>query len=121
VLTSICPIVPSADFNKTSDFYKPLGFRVTALYEEEGYLILEREGVEVHFYRSESNDPATSACMAFVRVSDARELWEEFQKLSLPLEGIPRVTPAEDKPWGICELAVVDPDGNLLRIGHILE
>jgi hypothetical protein len=27
----------------------------------------------------------------------------------------------EDKPWGLREFAVIDPDGNLLRIGQLLE
>jgi hypothetical protein len=26
----------------------------------------------------------------------------------------------EDKPWGLREFAVIDPDGNLLRIGQII-
>jgi hypothetical protein len=26
----------------------------------------------------------------------------------------------EDKPWGLREFAVVDPDGNLIRIGQII-
>lgn len=26
----------------------------------------------------------------------------------------------ERKPWGMLEFAVVDPDGNLLRIGQVL-
>jgi hypothetical protein len=27
----------------------------------------------------------------------------------------------EDKPWGLREFAVVDPDGNLLRIGQVIQ
>jgi hypothetical protein len=27
----------------------------------------------------------------------------------------------EDKPWGLREFAIVDPDGNLLRIGQVIE
>jgi len=120
MLTSICPIFPSSSFKTTSAFYEQLGFRVIALYEKEGYLILERDEVEVHFNRDDSLDPAKSVHSTFVRVTDARELSAEFQQLGLPLEGIPRVTLAEDKPWGICELAIVDPDGHLLRLGHEL-
>ncbi|MEV0686937.1 hypothetical protein AB0I35_24010 [Nocardia sp. NPDC050378] len=29
--------------------------------------------------------------------------------------GLARVTPAEDKPWGFKEFALMDPDNNLLR------
>ena len=120
MLTSICPILPSADFAVTSGFYQPLGFKKMAEYHEEGYLILQREDVELHFYRATDVDPGRSDHMAFVRVVDANLLSDQYALLSLPAEGIPRVTMAEDKPWGICEFAIVDPDGNLLRVGHIL-
>ena len=26
----------------------------------------------------------------------------------------------EDKPWGLREFAILDPDGNLLRIGQVI-
>jgi hypothetical protein len=26
----------------------------------------------------------------------------------------------EDKPWGLREFALVDPDGNLIRVGQII-
>ena len=26
----------------------------------------------------------------------------------------------EDKPWGMREFAVIDPDGSLLRIGQVI-
>ena len=121
MLTSICPIFPSADFAITSAFYEQLGFRVVALYKAEGYLILQHEEVELHFNRNDSKDPTKSEYSAFVRVVDARVLAAKFEQLSLPTEGIPRVTRAEDKPWGVCEFAIVDPDGHLLRVGHVLE
>lgn len=121
MITSICPIFPSQNFTTTKAFYKPLGFRVTAEYEAEGYLILMCDSVELHFYRSDPIDPFRSNHSAFVRVDDANELSSEYEKLNLPKEEIPRVTLAEDKPWGICEFAIVDHDGNLLRVGHILD
>jgi len=54
------------------------------------------------------------------RIEDARILSAEYAALELPNEGIPRFISVEDKPWGVCELAVVDLDGNLLRFGHVL-
>ena len=35
--------------------------------------------------------------------------------------GIPRITALEDQPWGMREFALVDPDGNLLRVGQELD
>lgn len=45
-----------------------------------------------------------------------------LEKLSpiLPTAGIPRLVRAENKPWGMRELALVDPNGNLIRAGQEL-
>lgn len=45
-----------------------------------------------------------------------------LEKLSpiLPAAGIPRLVRAENKPWGMRELALVDPNGNLIRAGQEL-
>ena len=119
MLTSICPILPSRSFEKTIEFYEPLGFKKMAVFEAEGYLILQREKVELHFFRHLEHIKEQSDHGAFVRVDNAKVLSDQYATLNLASEGIPRVTRAEHKPWGICEFAVVDVDGNLLRIGHI--
>ena len=58
--------------------------------------------------------------MCYWRVRDADQLYEEFARLDLPEKGIPRLTPPADQPWGMREFALVDPSGNLVRIGHDL-
>ncbi|MFV2054127.1 bleomycin resistance protein [Aliiroseovarius sp. YM-037] len=121
MLKSICPIFPSRDFDTTAGFYENLGFQEVSRYEAEGYLILVRAAVEVHFFRCPGHNPASSDHGAFVRVDDATALSKRFEPKNLPGMGIPRFEKAEDKPWGICELAIIDPDGNLLRMGHIME
>lgn len=121
MLKSICPILPSRDLDATSTFYQRLGFSEAARFEVEGYSIIVRDEVEVHFFCHPEHDPDTSEHGAFVRVADAMKLSESYELLNLPTEGYPRFTKAENKPWGICELEVVDVDGNLLRMGHIVD
>jgi hypothetical protein len=41
--------------------------------------------------------------------------------LNLPSEGIPRLTAPVDQPWGMREFTLVDPSGNLVRVGHDLD
>ncbi len=36
-----------------------------------------------------------------------------------PKQGIPRMDAIENKPWGLREFALVDEDGNLLRVGQV--
>ncbi len=122
MLKSICPIFPSSDFDKTSDFYAELGFREIARFEENGYLILARDSVEIHFFSTQGHETSEHSDVgAFVRVENADTLSAEYETLNLPDQGIPRFERAEDKPWGVCELEVTDPDGSLLRMGHVTE
>jgi len=118
---SACPILPSSDFEKTKTFYVPLGFTVASEYLEQGYLILVSDDVELHFFKFPKHIAEKSDHGVYLRVKDANTLSTEYEKLKLPKEGIPRFRKSEDKPWGVCELIVVDTDGNLLRIGHVLE
>ncbi len=120
MLKSVCPILPSKDFEETRKFYQFLGFDCAFEYPDEGYLILVRDHVELHFFRAPNHEPEKSDHGAFVRVDDANALSKEFKALGLLADGIPRCGIAEDKPWGICELGIFDTDGNLVRMGHIL-
>jgi ribosomal protein S18 acetylase RimI-like enzyme len=43
-----------------------------------------------------------------------------FATGALQSKGIPRMEALEDKPWGLREFALVDVDGNLLRIGQLI-
>ena len=118
MFSSACPIFPSADFEKTKTFYASLGFSVASEYPAQGYLILHRDSVEVHFFRYPQHIAAESYHGAFFRIQDAEALSAEYETLALPPDGHPRFIKAEDKPWGVRELVIVDIDGNLLRFGQ---
>jgi hypothetical protein len=53
-------------------------------------------------------------------VADVDSLYQAFGAAGLPRQGIPRMDLLANKPWGMREFAVVDDDGNLLRIGQVL-
>jgi len=117
VVRGVAPILPSRDLLSTSAFYERLGF------EEEGhwpgeYLIVMRSGVGLHFFERPSLDPWTSDAGCYLYVDDADALFAEFAALGLPDSGIPRLHGApSETDYGLREFAVVDPEGNLLRIG----
>lgn len=120
MLKSICPIFPSSDLDRTSTFYGKLGFQEVARFEENGYMILARDRVEIHFFSTHGHEATEhSDHGSFVRVENAKALSAEFEPLELAETGIPRFVKAEEKPWGVCELELVDPDNNLLRMGHV--
>jgi catechol 2,3-dioxygenase-like lactoylglutathione lyase family enzyme len=111
--------MPSRDLGATAAFYGRLGFEERGLWPDE-YLIVMRGDVGLHFFHWPGGDPARSIAGCYVYVDDADALHAEYSALDLPAEGIPRLHGPEDADYGLREFAVVDPDGNLLRIGSPL-
>lgn len=114
------PILPSRSIPATVAFYRQLGFEGDAHAFDSGYAIMQRGAVEIHFFTHKELVPAESSAGCYLRVLDVESIYRAFAACSLPKQGIPRMDTLEDKPWGLREFAVVDPDGNLLRIGQLL-
>jgi catechol 2,3-dioxygenase-like lactoylglutathione lyase family enzyme len=110
------PILASRDVDETAAFYRQLGFEVVARYDQFGppYLLLRRDDVELHFAEDANVDPAHNDGSCYLRLDDAQAVYDEWAPLRL---GLDAVRPLRDTPWGMREFAVVDPSGNLLRIG----
>ena len=111
------PILPSRSVQQTCDFYRQLGFegKTWASYQ---YAILTRGTIEIHFFTDVKLDPASSSAGCYIRVKHVDAIYRSFENALLPRSGIPRMDRLEDKPWGMREFAIVDPDGNLIRIGQ---
>lgn len=110
------PILPSRDFDETAAFYAKLGFAEAARFGSD-YLILTRDWIELHFFPMSEIDPAASYAGCYLRATDVDTLHRAMSSAGLPDEGIPRLSPLEDKAWGMREFHLVDADGSLLRIG----
>ena len=113
------PILPSRSLSDTLAFFRRLGFD-GEIHGFGDYAILTRGTVELHFFTHRELRPAESSAMCYIRVSDVESIHRAFALAQLPRKGIPRMDALEDKPWGMREFAIVDPDGNLLRIGQTL-
>ena len=114
------PILPSRAVNATVAFYKRLGFDGGAHEFDADYAILQRGAVELHFFTHKELVPAESSAGCYIRVTDVESFYRSCSGSQLPGKGIPRMETLEDKPWGLREFAIVDPDGNLLRIGQVI-
>ena len=112
------PILPARDLGETRAFYERLGFRALGWWPN--YAILVRGDLELHFFSFEGLAPGESYAQCYWRVQDVDALHAEFQALDLPRSGIPRVARVEDKPWGMREFAIVDPNGTLIRVGQAI-
>lgn len=140
--TSI-PILPARDIPETLALFAQLGFDVRHD-EANGYAMVRRGTIEVHFTVSPDLDPWTSNGMAFIRLDDVTSLYEEFSAIgTVPIvpawsadvpyaeravaeirakwaagESIARMGEVADKSWGIREFPLWDPSNNLLRFGQ---
>ena len=114
------PTLPCRSVSATVAFYHRLGFEGGAHESNSEYAVLRRGAVELHFFVHKELVPADSSAGCYIRVLDVEEIYRAFSSSQLPRAGIPRMDILEDKPWGHREFAVVDRDGNLLRIGQII-
>lgn len=115
------PTLPSRSLSASVEFYKSLGFEGGVHEFNSDYAILRRGAVEIHFFTHKELVPPESSAGCYIRVLDVESIYSSFLTRQLPRKGIPRMDLLEDKPWGLREFAIVDPDGNLLRIGQIIE
>jgi len=116
------PILLSRDLDETLAFYERLGFENRGAPPGEWqYLIIGRGAIELHFTHDPSVDPLSTASMCYLYVDDARRLHDEWTGLIDPDPSTgSRIVAPVDTDYRMCEFAVVDRNGNLLRIGSPL-
>ena len=114
------PILPSRSLEDTVAFYGRLGF-AGGIHPHGAYAILHRGTVELHFFLHRELVPSESSAGCYIRVTDVDRLHRELGSAGLPRAGIPRMDALADKPWGMREFAVIDPDGSLVRVGQKIE
>lgn len=113
------PILPSRDLAETLEFYEALGFENRGAPPEEWqYLIIGRGDVWLHFTFTPDVDPLATAASCYVYVNDVDSLHEAWSHVVVPNAATgSRVVAPVTTDYGMREFAVVDPSGNLLRIG----
>lgn len=108
------PILPSRDIPATLDFYARLGFEALfATDGPEGYAILRRGGMELHFFAHPGLDPQENDAGAYVHALDVGALHAAWEAAAPGLLSAP-----VDTPWGMRECHFWDGDRNLIRIGQ---
>ncbi len=112
------PQLPASRWPDTLDLYQQLGF--SAVFRQDNapqYAVLRRGELELHLYGLSWLDPAASYAGCYLRVRDVDGLHSQWARIGLPSNGIPRLGPIRDQPWGMREFHLVDPSGNVLRVG----
>lgn len=113
-LETLAPALPARDVPALAEWYRRLGFETLVVFGDE-YAIVGRWGAEIHFFVHPELDPKLNDHGCYLRVRGVDALYREYREA-----GVERMTELEDRSWGMKEFAVIDPEGNLLRIGEIL-
>ena len=126
-MTMQIPIFPSSDLAATAAFYAVVGFVETGRFGDD-YLTLVHEdaGMELHFYGAGKVKPKANDHAAYVRYETAAEATALHTRWSgiTNTPGFARVAgkmgrlhAMTDTDYNMSEFALLDLDGNLLRIG----
>ncbi|TSJ46382.1 bleomycin resistance protein [Fluviicola chungangensis] len=116
MLTSIHPKLPMRSKQTTREFYQKLGFQEFGNVDFPDYLIMEKGGIEIHFFLFKELDPKENYGQVYIRSNDI-----DLDYLKLSERHTAAIHPnghLEDKPWGQREFSILDPDNNLLTFGQ---
>lgn len=115
MLTEINPKLPMRNKAITREFYlSKLGFRELGDEDYEGYLMVQEDDIQIHFFEFNELDPKENYGQVYVRTNDI-DTWYEFVKSKKV-----NYTKLENKPWKQREFSILDPDNNLLTFGQSL-
>lgn len=123
------PIFPSSDFDRTVELYSRIDFVEANRYGDD-YLIIEHpNGFELHFFSAKVK-PRTNDHGAYLRIAslaDFDALYARWKGLTntpafaRAAGKIGKMHAAVDTDYGLREFALLDADGNLLRVGAPLD
>jgi hypothetical protein len=113
MLTAINPKLPMRDKAATRDFYiKQMGFTEFGSADYDGYLMVEKDSIQIHFFEHKTLDPKENYGQVYIRTDDIEGLYQFIKIQSISC------TKLNVMPWGQKEFSVLDPDSNLLTFGQ---
>ncbi|HMO63518.1 MAG TPA: VOC family protein [Ferruginibacter sp.] len=116
MLTAIHPKLPMRNKQATKHFYiNLLGFELCSNIDFEGYLMVKKEGVQIHFFEFEHLNSKENYGQVYIRTNDIDTLYQSFLNNNIPVHPNGRLA---IKPWGQKEFSLLDPDNNLLTFGQ---
>jgi catechol 2,3-dioxygenase-like lactoylglutathione lyase family enzyme len=114
MLITIHPKLPMRDIKQTKAYFLgSLGFSLLAEYE--GYLMVEQDGVQLHFFEFKALDPLVNYGQVYIRVQDIHTYYQKLLDRNVSIHPNGHLA---KKPWGQIEFSLLDPDHNLLTFGE---
>lgn len=113
MLTEICPKLPMRDKAITRDFYlNKLGFKEFGFADFDGYLMVEKDNIQIHFFEFKNLDPKENYGQVYIRTNNIESFYQVAEKQNVVSNKL------EHKPWRQQEFSILDPDSNLLTFGQ---
>lgn len=115
--TAIHPKLPMRDKNKTLDFYcNVLGFTEFGSSDWDGYLMVEKEDIQIHFFSYPDLNPKENYGQIYIRCNAIEAYYTSLQEKNNAI--IHPNGKLEVKPWGQLEFSILDSDNNLITFGE---
>lgn len=116
MLTDINPKLPMRNKAITREYYiNQLGFEDFGSTDYDGYLMLQKDQIQLHFFEFKAINPKTNYGQVYIRTDDIDNLYQKFLDQNVKIHPAGKL---EMKPWGQKEFALSDPDNNLLTFGE---
>jgi catechol 2,3-dioxygenase-like lactoylglutathione lyase family enzyme len=116
MLKDIHPKLPMRDKNATKEFYaNQLGFKEFGSTDFDGYLMMECDRIQIHFFEFKGLEPKENYGQVYIRIDNIDEFYKSLLDKRTNIHPNGKL---EIKPWGQKEFSVLDPDHNLLTFGQ---
>ena len=115
MLNEINPKLPMRDKNSTREYYFKLGFKEFGENDYDGYLMLQMDKIQIHFFEFRALKPKENYGQVYIRTDNIEKLYKTFLDRKITIHPAGKL---ETKNWGQKEFALLDPDNNLLTFGQ---
>ncbi len=116
MLTDIHPKLPMRDKSVTREYYSnQLGFKEFGSADYDGYLMMEKDKIQIHFFEFKKLKPKRNYGQIYIRTANIEEFYKSLLEKQTAIHPNGKL---ETKPWGQKEFSILDPDNNLLTFGQ---
>ena len=116
MLTDINPKLPMRNKDVTRDYYiNQLGFLEFGSSDYDGYLMVQKDNIQIHFFEFKELDPKENYGQVYIRTDEVDKLYQSMLDKNISIHPNGHL---QTKPWGQKEFSMVDPDNNLLTFGQ---
>ncbi len=92
-----------------------MGFKEFGNADFEGYLMMEKDRVQIHFFEFKELNPKENYGQVYIRTDNIDNFYQSLLDYKTNIHPNGKL---ESKPWGQKEFSVLDPDSNLLTFGQ---